>query len=49
MTESLKNFDLIPSLYSIFDYHGEEIGRNYSFEFMDMHDSVIVFYIYRGW
>jgi len=41
MTESLKNFDLIPSLYSIFDYHGEEIGRNYSFEFMDTHDSVI--------
>ena len=45
---SLRNFDLIPSLYSIFDYHGEEIGRNYSFEFMGTHDSVIVFYIEDG-
>ena len=50
MTEvvSLRNFDLIPSSYSIFDFRGEEIGRNYSFEFMDTHDSVIVYYTLDG-
>jgi len=50
MTEvaSLRNFDLFPSSYSIFDYRGEEIGRNYSFEFMDTHDSVIVYYTLDG-
>jgi len=45
---SLRNFDLVPSSYSIFDYRGEEIARNYSFEFMDTHDSVIVYYTQDG-
>ncbi|MCW3133631.1 MAG: hypothetical protein N2V78_04805 [Methanophagales archaeon] len=46
---SLRNFDLFQSSYSIFDSLGDqEIGTNYSFEFMDIHDYVIVFYTMDG-
>lgn len=45
---SLRNIDLLTLSYSIFDYRGEVIGCNYSFEFMDIHDRVIVYYTLDG-
>ncbi|MDI6810563.1 MAG: hypothetical protein QMD80_02610 [archaeon] len=48
---TLRNFDLFSYTYSTFDAvdnQGEIIGTSYSFEFMDTHDYVKVFYTRDG-